>query len=58
VVTEDVPETTHPKNVTGLRFLSPFEIVEKYVKELKDKTHMIVVLSHIGHPVDRMIAEK
>ena len=58
VVTEDVPATTHPKNVEGLHFFSPFDIIAKCVKELKDKTHMIVVLSHIGHPVDRMIAEK
>ncbi len=58
LVTEDVPATTHPKNVAGLRFFSPFDIVEKYVKELKGKTHLIVVLSHIGHPGDRMIAEK
>ena len=58
LVTEDVPATTHPKNVAGLHFFSPFDIVEKYVKELRGKTHIIVVLSHIGHPVDRMIAEK
>jgi 2',3'-cyclic-nucleotide 2'-phosphodiesterase (5'-nucleotidase family) len=34
------------------------DTVEKYVKELKNKTHMIVVLSHIGHPFDRILAEK
>ncbi len=58
VVTEEVPEITHPKNVTGLHFFSPVNTVARYVRELKDKTHMIVVLSHVGHPVDRMIAEK
>ncbi len=58
VVTEEVPETTHPKNVTGLRFFSPIHTVKRYVRELKDKTDMIVVLSHIGHPVDRLIAEQ
>ncbi len=58
VVTEDVPTTTHPKNVAGLKFFSPVDTVEKYVNELKGKTHVIIVLSHIGYPADRVLAEK
>jgi 2',3'-cyclic-nucleotide 2'-phosphodiesterase (5'-nucleotidase family) len=58
LVTEDVPISTHPRNIPGIKFSSPMDTVEKYVKELKNKTHMIVVLSHIGHPVDRILAEK
>jgi len=58
IVTEETPVATHPRNVSGLRFLSSAETVEKYVKELKNKADIIVVLSHIGHGADRMLAEK
>ena len=58
VVTEDVPLSTHPRNVVGLNFISPMKIIEKYIKELKNKVDVMVVLSHIGYPADRMLAEK
>jgi len=58
VVTEDVPLSTHPRNVVGLNFISPMKIIEKYIKELKNKVDVMVVLSHSGHPADRMLAEK
>jgi 2',3'-cyclic-nucleotide 2'-phosphodiesterase (5'-nucleotidase family) len=58
VVTEDVPASTHPRNVTGLKFLSPVETVGKYVEELRNKVEVIIVLSHIGYPADRVLAEK
>jgi 5'-nucleotidase/UDP-sugar diphosphatase len=58
VVTEDVPLSTHPRNVAGLNFISPMKIIEKYIKELKNKVDVMVVLSHSGYPADRMLAEK
>jgi len=58
VVTEDVPISTHPKNVAGLKFISPIDTVEKYIPELKKNADLIIVLSHIGHPVDRILAER
>ncbi len=58
IVTEDVPLSTHPRNVAGLKFVSPIETVEKYIQELKEKADVIVVLSHIGYPSDRDLAEK
>jgi 5'-nucleotidase/UDP-sugar diphosphatase len=58
IVTEETPVATHPRNVFGLRFLSPVETVEKYLRELQDKVDVLVVLSHIGHVVDRQLAEK
>ncbi|MGA2318663.1 MAG: 5'-nucleotidase C-terminal domain-containing protein [Thermodesulfobacteriota bacterium] len=58
IVTEDVPLATHPRNVAGLRFISHIETAEKYIKELKNKTDVIIVLSHIGYPADRVLAEK
>jgi 5'-nucleotidase/UDP-sugar diphosphatase len=57
VVTEDTPVSTSPKNVMGLEFLSPFSVTEKYIRELRDRVNLIVVLSHIGFSVDRKLAE-
>jgi 5'-nucleotidase/UDP-sugar diphosphatase len=58
IVTEDVPISTHPRNVAGLSFISPVETVEKYIRALKNKADVMVVLSHIGFPADRVLAEK
>lgn len=58
VVTEDVPLSTHPRNVAGLKFISPMKIIERYIKELKNKVDVMVILSHIGYTNDRVLAEK
>jgi 5'-nucleotidase/UDP-sugar diphosphatase len=58
VVTEDILATTHPRNVVGLKFFSPIDTVEKYVKKLKGHAEMVIVLSHVGHHIDRIIAER
>jgi 2',3'-cyclic-nucleotide 2'-phosphodiesterase (5'-nucleotidase family) len=58
IVTDDTPVTTHPRNVAGLAFISPEDSVNKYIKELKGRTDIIVVLSHIGYSADRLLAEK
>ena len=42
VTTEDTPISTHPKNVMGLKFLSPVDTVEKYVKELKGQSDIVI----------------
>lgn len=57
VVTEDTLISTYPRNVAGLRFVSPIDTVEKYIKELKNRSDVVVVLSHIGYPADRILAE-
>lgn len=58
VVTEDTPASTHPRNIAGLKFVSPIDTVERYTQELKNKADIILLLSHIGHPTDRILAEK
>ena len=58
VVTEDAPVSTHPRNVVGLKFDPPADVVQKYVEILRDKADIIIVLSHIGHSADRELARK
>jgi 5'-nucleotidase / UDP-sugar diphosphatase len=58
VVADDTPVTTHPRNVMDLQFLSPVDTVGKYVQELKGKSDIIVVLSHIGFSADSDLASK
>ena len=56
VVTEDTAVTTHPANVNGLAFLPVAQTVETYVKELRPRVDLIIVLSHIGYNADMMLA--
>ena len=58
VVTGDTPVSTHPKNVMGLGFTAPAESVAKYIREVKDKSDIVVVLSHLGFAVDEELARK
>jgi len=58
VVTQDTPVTTHPRNVVGLKFLNPDDTVAGYLEKLKNQADIFIVLTHLGHPVDRMMAVK
>ena len=58
IVTEETPVATHPRNVVGMKFISPIEAVDQYIRELKSKVDVMVVLSHIGFPADRVLGEK
>ena len=58
VVTEDTPISTHPKNVSGLKFIPVRLSLQKYMDELRDKASIIIVLSHIGYANDRLLAEQ
>lgn len=57
VVTEETPVTTHPRNVTGLTFLPQETTLTRYIQEISSGTDVIIVLSHIGHQADRVLAE-
>ncbi|MCL4503324.1 MAG: 5'-nucleotidase C-terminal domain-containing protein [Deltaproteobacteria bacterium] len=58
VVTPDTAVTTNPRNVAGLKFSPPEVAVAKCLKELKGKADLMVVLSHLGYPEDRVLAQK
>lgn len=57
VTAEEVPVTTSPANVKGLRFLNPKETIKKLLKESKEKPDIIILLSHCGYDYDRQIAK-
>lgn len=58
VVTADTPVSTHPKNVTGLRFEPPQETLARLVPELRRQADVVVALTHIGYPEDRALAQQ
>ncbi len=56
VVTEYTPEFTHPRNVAGLRFSPPADVLRKCIGELRGKADIVIVLSHSGYSEDRLLA--
>ena len=58
LATADTPVTTHPKNVAGLQFIAPEDALKHYLREVKAQSDIVVVLSHIGHQADRILAEE
>ena len=55
------PETaykTSPANVIGITFADPIEISKKMVKELDDKTDIIIALTHIGLDESSVVTSK
>jgi 5'-nucleotidase/UDP-sugar diphosphatase len=57
IATEEIPITTHPHNVTGLKFLPVKTVTERYVQELRNRADLLVVLSHTGYDEDRALAK-
>jgi len=58
VVAEDTPVLTHPNNVMSLKFVSANEAAERYLPELRKASDVVMVLSHVGHHGDRLLAEQ
>ncbi len=50
--------TGNPKNMEGIRFEQGMTTIKKYLPEIKDKSDIIIVLSHEGMSVDKIIAEE
>lgn len=48
LATPDTTYKTHPDNVKGLVFTSPVEAARRTVEILKDKTDLIIAVSHLG----------
>ncbi len=56
LVTEHTPTCTHPANAVGLTFISPIKVLKTYLPELRRTADVVIVLSHLGHDVDRFLA--
>ncbi|TDQ31057.1 bifunctional metallophosphatase/5'-nucleotidase [Zeaxanthinibacter enoshimensis] len=50
--------TGNPKNMEGIRFEQGLATIKKYLPELEKKADIIVVLSHEGMTVDKLIADE
>ena len=50
--------TGNPKNMEGIRFEQGLSTIKKYLPELRAKSDIIIVLSHEGMSVDKIIAEE
>ena len=57
IITEETPTTTHPKNVEGLEFSSMLDSTRKVIQELGDRPDVVIMMSHLGLPFDRRLAE-
>lgn len=57
IVTDETPQSSHPRNTVGLRFASPVETARKQIAAATPDTDLIVLLTHLGHEVDRKLAE-
>jgi 5'-nucleotidase / UDP-sugar diphosphatase len=49
-------QTSSPKNVRGLQFKDGIEAVQRYLPELRERSDVIVILSHQGTAMDRVLA--
>ena len=58
LTTPDAAFLTNPKNVVGLSFKDPIEVSKNMVKELEDKTDVIVALAHIGMDESSVVTSK
>ena len=57
IVTDETPRSSHPRNTVGLTFASPAETARKQIGEVAADTDLVVLLTHLGHDVDRQLAE-
>jgi len=57
IVTDETPQSSHPRNTVGLTFASPVETARKQLAAISPDTDLVVLLTHLGHEVDRQLAE-
>ncbi len=51
ITTADTPAYSFPENVEGVKFLPVAPVMEKYVKEVRDKgADLVIALVHVGIP--------
>lgn len=58
LVTDDVPQSSHPRNTVGLKFLSPAQVAREQITAAQQTTDLFVLLTHIGHEQDMALANE
>jgi len=58
LVTDDVPQSSHLRNTTGLKFIAPLTSAREQIAARDSDTDLVVLLTHIGHQQDLDLAEK
>lgn len=58
VVAEDTAVLTNPRHVEGLTFLPVQDAVGMHLADLRRVSDVVIVVSHIGHAADRLLAER
>ncbi|KAF0189072.1 MAG: hypothetical protein FD168_1291 [Desulfobulbaceae bacterium] len=58
LVTDDVPQSSHPRNTTGLKFTTPLAAARQQIAARDKDSDLVVLLTHIGHEQDLALAEK
>ena len=51
-------DTGNPKNYEGLEFKDGIEAVRQYLPDLRGRSDLVVVLSHLGSAMDRVLARE
>lgn len=51
-------QTTAPKNIRGLQFTNGIEVAGRYIPQLRRQADVVVILSHQGTAVNKLLAQK
>ncbi|MDD3813394.1 MAG: bifunctional UDP-sugar hydrolase/5'-nucleotidase, partial [Desulfocapsaceae bacterium] len=56
LVTDDVPQTSHPRNTKGLSFAAPLQVAREQIAAMNKNASLFVLLTHIGYEQDLALA--
>jgi 5'-nucleotidase / UDP-sugar diphosphatase len=56
LVTDDTPQSSHPRNTTGLTFVAPETAAREQIGARDKDVSLVVLLTHIGHEQDLALA--
>jgi 2',3'-cyclic-nucleotide 2'-phosphodiesterase (5'-nucleotidase family) len=56
LVTDDVPQSSHPRNTQGLSFAAPLPTAREQIRARERDTNLVVLLTHVGHEQDLALA--
>ncbi len=57
LVTEDTPQSSHPRNMSGLTFKRPLDVARQEISQAKHNNDLVILLTHQGYEHDRAMAE-